>query len=500
MMKLPKWLINVHVLAIVCAQWGDSGKGKLVDLFAQWADIIVRGTGGANAGHTIWIGIKRFIFHLIPCGILYPDKVNIIGNGVALDPEVLIEELDVLNREGISYENLFIAHNAKLVIVAHRVLDIVRERCQGRVGSTGRGMSPTYEAHVGRKSLIVNDLLNSDTFKDKLERRLAEMVKLLRAYRQELMEQHGKDIVREIMEKLGHAELYHEENIFDFEKMSEYYLECGRRIASMVTDTDRMVRKSRVEGKNILLEGAQGTLLSVDFGTYPFVTSSDSTIHGLAKGAGLSVKDVDHTILVVKAPYITRVGDGPFPTELGGQQSEEWCRTTSQEDERKKYGGYVTLQSTDEFDLGVAIRMEGDEYGATTGRPRRVGWLDLVAGSYAMEVNGTKHIALMKLDVLSGCPIIQICVAYRYEGPDFRYGDQILKSGSIITDFIPAAEVLQYCKPIYEEFDGYEDIRQMKSRDDAPANLAKILDKIEEQGFIIDLLSVGADRDQTIFA
>lgn len=494
-----KWLNEIQVLAIVCAQWGDSGKGKLVDYFSTWADIIVRGTGGANAGHTICVGDQQFIFHLVPCGILNPDKINIIGNGVAIDPKMLCEELNILADKGNACNNLYISNNAKVVLLSHIVLDIVRERFKGRVGSTGRGMSPVYEAHVGRKGFVINDLLNPKIFEDKLERNLTETIMLLQAYQRELLNKHDTDI-RRIMEELGYADFYSDTDIFDIQKMLQYYLNLGGKLASMVVDTDLMVQEALRNGEKILLEGSQGTLLSIEDGTRPFVTSSDSTIHGLARGAGLSAGDVNHTVLVVKAPYMTRVGDGPFPTEMGGTQSANWCRTMDKEAELRKFGHLDFVTAANELELGVVIRITGGETGATTGRLRRVGWLDLVAARYAMRVNRTQHIALMKLDVLDGCPQIKICIAYRYEGPDFRYGSRIFRNGDKVTDFIPASEFLKYCKPIYEELGGYGDISQMKSVEEMSRNepLHDFLQFIENQGFTIDLVSNGPDRNQTI--
>ncbi len=496
-----EWLKFTQVLAIICGQWGDTGKGKLVDYFSKWADFIVRGTGGANAGHTIWIGGKKFVFHLTPCGILYPDTVNIMGSGMAIDPEVLIEELDTLTKEGISYENLLVSLDAKLVLPPHRVLDVIREKFKGRVGSTGKGMSPVIEGHVGRKGFVINNLLlDSESFQAKLERSFAEMIMLLKIYRQESINNDNGDIVHEVMTELGYENFWHNKDIFDWKKVSEHYLNLGNRIASMVVDTDKMILQALKDGKKILLEGAQGTLLSVDYGTYPYVTSSDSTIHGLAKGAGLSVADVDRTILVIKAPYMTRVGDGPFPTEMGGAQSEEWCRDANQEEELAKYGHLTDLSHniTTEFELGVCIRKIGGETGATTGRLRRIGWLDLVAARYAMRINRTNFIALTKLDILCRYPSIKVCIAYRYEGPDFRYGKQTYVSGDEVTDFIPISEFLEHCKPIYKVFDGYGHTNQMTSRSCADKSLDSFLKFLEEEGFCIDLISIGPDREQTI--
>ena len=495
------WLENIQVLGIVCSQWGDSGKGKLVDYFSNWADIIVRGTGGANAGHTIWIEGKKFVFHLTPCGILYPDTINIMGSGMAIDPEVLIEELDILTKEGVPYKNLMVSLKAKLVLPPHRVLDVIREKFKGRVGSTGKGMSPVVEGHVGRKGFVMNNLfLNQKSFHHKLQTSFSEMLMLLKIYQQESTNNGNGDIIREVMTELGYKHFRHDKDIFDWEKITEHYLNLGKQIASMIVDTDEMILQGLKDGQKILLEGAQGTLLSVDYGTYPYVTSSDSTINGLAKGAGLSLRDVDRTILVVKAPYMTRVGDGPFPTEMGGAQSEEWCRENNQKEEATQFGHLVLSDGMSEFELGVCIRKLGGETGATTGRLRRVGWLDLVAARYAMRINRTNFVALTKLDVLCGYPTIKVCVAYRYSGPNFRYGKRTYIDGDEVTDFIPIAEFLKYCEPIYKEFDGYGELSQMKSREDTRTDKAfdSFLRFLESEGFCINILSIGPDRNQTI--
>lgn len=503
-----KLLENVHTLAIVCLQWGDTGKGKLVDCFADWADIIARGTGGANAGHTIEFGGKKIIVHLVPSGIVRPGKINVIGNGVVLDPRTLCEELDILERHGIEYRHrLFIANNAKLVLPQHLALDRLRDLAKnGRIGTTGRGIGPAYEDHYRRIGLVVGDLLNPDIFVHKLAQNLEEKIQLFRC--------HDPETVRTIMshQHLGEGRFYSAKEIFDAAEIAKAYLEWGERLASMIRDTDSWLR-IEVGQKRILLEGAQGTLLSVDCGTYPFVSASDASLAGLAKGVGLLSSQVDLTLGIVKAPYMTRVGEGPFPTEMGGKESDIWCSTVAEkmrrqkpfsstrEMEREEYG-YIRLgEASNEFFESIAVRIAGDEYGATTGRPRRTGWLDLPLLRYARQFNGL-DVILTKLDVLSNCPIIKVCTCYKYDGPDYRIdGEKTLTKGEEINVAIPSAEVLEYCRPVYREFPGWLcDISQAKSMDELPIQLKEIIEFIEQQARVnVRVLSVGSDRDQTIF-
>lgn len=482
---------NVKTLAIVCTQWGDSGKGKLVDYFAQWADVIVRGTGGANAGHTISLGGQTYVFHLVPSGILRREKVNIIGSGVVLDPRVLIEELDVLATRGIPCDNLRVAYNAKLVLPQHLVIDQVRESGAGKIGTTGRGIGPAYVDHYQRVGLIVNDLLNLDTLRTKLRRNLEYTSQVLRSC--------NPDVLGQVFKGLGFDDVKGD-GWFDIDAIVSRYFEYGRRLAPMITDTDDFLRTNQGK-KQILLEGAQGTMLSVDYGTYPFVTASDCSTAGLAKGAGLSLRDIDRVIGIAKAFYMTRVGGGPFPTEIGGEQSAEWCATrgVTRETERAKYPS-VTLTEKDPFGLGIAIRQAGHEYGATTGRPRRTGWLDLPVLRYSSRITG-KEIALTKLDVLSQCPVIKVCVGYTYTGPDYRVGSKFLTNGNHLRIAIPMAEVLRHCQPVYEEFPGWmSDISGVRSRRDLPQQLQRLIDFVEVSADVrATLLSVGPDREQTIF-
>ena len=414
---LAEIMDSCRVLAIVCSQWGDTGKGKLVDFFAQWAAIIARGTGGANAGHTICLGDKEYVFHLVPSGILHSNKVNIIGNGVALDPRTLLDELGILTAAGITYQNLRIALNAKLVLPQHLVMDRIRESGAGKIGTTGRGIGPAYEDHYRRLGLTVNDLLNPDAFASKFKANLCEKVQVLETYNQ-----------WSLMQILEHPHLkgFVSDGTLDVNLIIEQYLAYGKQLKNMIDDTDALLRGQMHDPKiKMLLEGAQGNMLSIDYGTYPFVTASDCTVQGLAKGVGLTAADVDQTISIVKAFYMTRVGDGPVPTEMGGAKSAEWCATKgvnrNLEKDRFPSVSIADIESLatskhdseNELKLGIAIRKLGKEYGATTGRPRRVGWLDLPLLRYSSQIAGKhgKNIALTKIDVLNQCPLIRVCTA-----------------------------------------------------------------------------------------
>jgi adenylosuccinate synthase len=491
-----KLLSNVKTLAIVCNQWGDTGKGKFVDYFAEWADIIARGTGGANAGHTIIIGDKEYIFHLVPSGILYDKegKVNIIGTGAAIDPRVVSEELDILKREGLTFQNLKISKDAKLVMPQHLLVDRAKERSlEGKIGTTGRGIGPAYVDHYDRVGLRVNDILNPSLFREKLKKNIEGKMLMLRSI--------DKAVLKEIMqhEHLGNGKFYDDANVFNFEALLEAYLEYGKLLHSMIADTDKIVRDAKGV-KNILLEGAQGNLLSVDIGTYPFVTASDCSVRGLAKGVGLTDSDVDLTLGIVKAPYMTRVGEGPFPTELGGEKSAKWCGTKgiTKQTEKEQYPDAST-EDTDEFIQGIALRKAGGEYGATTGRPRRTGWLDLPILKYSMITSGS-HVILTKIDVLDAVKEIKICHAYTYNGPDYVSGEKTLKTGDIIDTAIIESEVLSHCSPLYTTFPGWlEKTSDKLSYEELPEKLKTILNFIKEKtGAVIDIVSIGPDRDQTI--
>ncbi|MCX6795172.1 MAG: adenylosuccinate synthetase [Candidatus Falkowbacteria bacterium] len=495
---MEKLLKNVNVLAITCLQWGDTGKGKLVDLFALWADIIARGTGGDNAGHTICYNGNTYVFHIVPSGILYDKdgKINIIGNGTVVYAKTLCNELGLLTANGLSYQNLMLAWNAKLILPSHILLDRVRESGKdGRIGSTGKGIAPTYMDHVGRKGLIVNDLLNPDIFAAKLKRHLVEKRLLLKNY------DHG--LIQEIMahEHLEHGAYYNAKKIFDEESIIQKYLAYGQKLRPLIKDTDNFLRNAHKGGAKILLEGAQGNLLSIDHGTYPYVTSSDCSVAGLAKGVGLSARDVDKSLGIIKGFYETRVGEGPFPTEMGGKESDLWCNggQATKEIEAAKYAK-VPINWQSAFDQGVGIRIRGGEYGATTGRPRRTGWLDLPLLSYSIKFSGPE-VVLTKLDVLDECEVIKICSAYRYEGPTFQHADRTIKAGDVLKDVIPNDEFLKHCVPIYREFPGWQcSIEKTRNFTDLPSKLKDILQFIvEETGIDPKIISVGADREATIF-
>jgi adenylosuccinate synthase len=309
-----------QIVAVTCRVFGDTGKGKFVDYFGEWADIIARGTGGANAGHSIELNGKSFVFHLIPSAILHDGdgKTNIIGNGVALDPGIFCSELDMLAAENKSFDNLRISHNAKLVLPQHLVLDRARERMSGKIGSTGRGMGPVYQDFVSRIGLTANDLLNKDEFARKLEANLREKLIILR--------QCAPGVVHDIMhdKHLLNGAFWDSQSFFNIDAIVEHYMMYAERLGDMIVDTDTLMREAHAKGKRILLEGAQGDLLSVTMGTYPFVTASDCSTPGLASGVGLLDRHIDLDLGITKA-YTTRVGRGPLPTELGGETSDRWC-------------------------------------------------------------------------------------------------------------------------------------------------------------------------------
>ncbi len=482
-------------IAVIDTQFGDTGKGKFVDYFAEWADIIARGTGGANAGHTIQVGTEEHIFHLVPSGILHKGKINIIGNGVVLDPRVLCEELAILRLHSIDYTGrLKIALNAKLVLPQHVVMDRFREGCDrnGKIGTTGRGIGPAYEDHYRRIGLTINDLLNRSLFMDKLKRNIEEKVRVLKGYEPAL--------IKKVMAhpSLGEGRFYCPKKIFDINEIADAYTWYRHNMIELIEDTDTLLRNA-VGKKRVLLEGAQGTLLSVDYGTYPFVTSSDCSTEGLAKGVGIKTSDVEKVFGVTKAFYMTRVGGGPFPTEFGGEKSAKWCGSKATREIESKQYRKANFKTDNEFEFGIAVRRAGNEYGATTGRPRRTGWLDLPLLRYSTGITG-RHLILTKLDVLSGCPEIKVCTEYEYTGPSIQIGQSLLKRGDRIGKAIPATEILAHCKPVYETFPGWkEDITGVRSMDDLPAQLQELIQFVGiAAGVVIQVVSVGPDRSQTI--
>lgn len=493
---------EVKTISVTCLQFGDTGKGKFVDLFANWADIIARGTGGDNAGHTVVCNGKSRVFHLIPSGITHDKngKINVIGSGAVVYPKTLVDEINLLSSEGMTVDNLKVALNAKLILPCHIVLDRIHEAKAGeakKIGTTGKGIGPAYSDFIGRRGLMVNDLLNPDLFRQKLDKALN--------YANQLLAECNRESIREIMfhEHLENGLYYHEQKyandnfFFEMEKIVERYVEYGKLIFPYISDTDYLIRNS-CGNKNILLEGAQGSMLDVDYGTYPYVTSSNCTPAGLAKGVGLKESDVDLTFGIIKGLYMTRVGKGPFPTEIGGAVSEGWCNGTGSRSQEKEME--VDSNDNDAFKQGVAIRINGGEYGATTGRPRRVGWLDLPLLRKSLE-HGAKKIILTKLDVLSGVDMINVCYAYRYDGPDFYYGNIKLTQGLELERAIVLPEVLKYCIPLYHKFPGWqEDIRGLQNFDDLPNNLKDGLASVfANLSALPAIISTGPDRKETIF-
>ncbi|MFB4283803.1 MULTISPECIES: adenylosuccinate synthase [unclassified Nonomuraea] len=416
---------------LVGAQWGDEGKGKATDLLGGDVDYVVRYQGGNNAGHTVVIGDQKYALHLLPTGILSPEVVPVIGNGVVIDPGVLLSEIDGLAARGISAERLLISSNAHLIMPHHKALDKVTERYLGkaRIGTTGRGIGPAYGDKIARMGVRVQDLLDPGILAKKIEVALTEKNQVL-------------------------TKVYNRRGI-DPAAVLDEYLAYAERLKPHIADTSLVLAKALDDDKFVLLEGGQGTLLDIDHGTYPFVTSSSPTAGGACAGAGIPPNRLTKIIGILKA-YTTRVGSGPFPTEL-----------------------------TDE--MGEWLRQTGGEYGVTTGRNRRCGWFDAVIARYATRINGITDYFLTKLDVLSGLERIPVCVAYEVDG--------------VRHDEIPMTQTdFHHAKPIYEEFPGWrEDISSAKSFEDLPPNAQAYVRTLEEMsGAPISAIGVGPGRDQTI--
>ncbi|MDQ3850106.1 MAG: adenylosuccinate synthase [Actinomycetota bacterium] len=420
-------------ICIVGAQWGDEGKGKIVDLLAEQADAIVRFQGGNNAGHTIVRDGEEFKFHLIPSGILYPGKRCIIGNGVVVDPRVLTDELDGLRARGIDTSGLRISANAHLIMPYHLLLDSAGETKLGKlqIGTTRRGIGPAYSDKAARLGIRVQDLLDEKILKKKITAAIDPKRLSLRPFMKDPS--------------------------LDLQSMTEDYLTYGHRLERHIADTARLVWDSLDAGRLVVFEGAQGVMLDIDHGTYPFVTSSNPVAGAACVGAGVGPRDIDEVWGIAKA-YVTRVGAGPFPTELDDE-------------------------------LGEEIRRRGGEFGTTTGRPRRTGWMDIVALRYAARINGLTTLAITKLDVLSGFD--RIMVATRYRGPD----------GAEFSDFPYHQSVLHQAVGDYTELAGWsEDIRECRSPSDLPPAAREYLDFIAEQSRVpITLVGVGPGRDQVIW-
>ncbi|MEZ0537107.1 adenylosuccinate synthase [Caldicellulosiruptoraceae bacterium PP1] len=420
------------VRAIVGTQWGDEGKGKIVDFLAKEADVVVRAQGGNNAGHTVEANGVTYKLHLIPSGILYKEKLNIIGNGVVVDPKSLLDEIENLEAKGISTKNLKLSDRAHLVMPYHNILDEEIEKTRGdeSLGTTKRGIGPAYTDKAERTNLRVCDILDEEEFIQKLRNVYERKNRIL-------------------------TQVYHYTPM-KFSDILEKFMVYGEKLKPYIEDTIQLLQDRIKEGKKILLEGAQATMLDLDYGTYPYVTSSHPTAGGFCTGAGIAPKQINEVVGVVKA-YTTRVGKGPFPTEL--------------------------------FDeTGDMIREKGFEYGTTTGRPRRCGWLDLVVVRYASLINGIDKIALTKLDTLSDIPKLKICVQYDYNGKTL--------------DLFPASlKVAEDCKPIYKEFDGWslDEIKKAKSYDELPENAKRYIEFIEkETNTKVWLIGTGAGRESII--
>jgi adenylosuccinate synthase len=421
----------MSTVVVVGTQWGDEGKGKITDFLAEKAEAVARYQGGNNAGHTIVFNGVRYKLHMIPSGIFYKEKICVLGNGMVIHPEALVQELDYLLGYGIDLSNLRISDRAHLIMPYHLRLDQAAEKLKGnnKIGTTGKGIGPAYMDKAARVGIRVGDLLDPDIFAEKLKRNLKEKNQVL-------------------------EQLYQEEG-FTFEEIYEPYMKCAERIRPYVTDTSVVLNDAIDQGKRVLFEGAQGVMLDIDQGTYPFVTSSNPVAGGVCIGSGVGPTKIHQVVGVCKA-YTSRVGDGPFPTELHDE-------------------------------IGERIREVGREYGTTTGRPRRVGWFDSVVVRHGRRVSGITSLSLNSLDVLTGLETVKICVAYRYKG-------------KIIENYPSNLKVLEECEPVYEELPGWnEDITKVRSLHDLPLATQHYVERITQlTGIPLAIFSVGPDRDQTI--
>ena len=418
---------------VLGAQWGDEGKGKMTDYLAERADVVVRFQGGNNAGHTVEVEDKQYKLHLIPSGILHNEKMNVIGNGVVLDPKALFEEMNYLKELGIaiSPENFIISDRAQLIMPYHRILDGIKESKRGKndIGTTKKGIGPCYTDKMERSGLRVCDLMHKDVFSEKLKENIEDK--------------------NEIITKIYGGEA------LSYDEVLKEYLEYAEMIKPFVRDTSVEVYNRIKQGKNVLFEGAQGALLDIDYGTYPFVTSSSTIAGGVCTGAGIGPTMIDSAVGIAKA-YTTRVGKGPFPTELNNSTGD-W------------------------------IREKGHEYGVTTGRSRRCGWLDIVILKSSARVSGLTSFVVTKIDTLAGLEKVKMCTGYKLEGK--------------VIDYFPASlEDLERCEPIYEEFDGWdESIENARAYQDIPENAKIYLKRIEElTDTRVSIVSVGPKRDQTM--
>ncbi|WP_080871919.1 adenylosuccinate synthase [Oceanobacillus timonensis] len=417
-------------VVVVGTQWGDEGKGKITDFLSQNAEVVARYQGGNNAGHTIKFDDVTYKLHLIPSGIFFNDKTCVLGNGMVIDPKAFVEEIAYLHERNVSTENLRISNRAHVILPYHLKLDILQEEEKGenKIGTTKKGIGPAYMDKAARVGIRVADLMDKEVF-------------------------HGK-LVQNLKEKNRLFEKVYESDPIQVEEMLDEYFEYGQQLAPYVVDTSVVLNDAIDEGKRVLFEGAQGVMLDIDQGTYPFVTSSNPIAGGVTIGSGVGPTKINHVVGVSKA-YTTRVGDGPFPTELHDE-------------------------------VGNQIREVGREYGTTTGRPRRVGWFDSVVVRHARRVSGITDLSLNSIDVLTGIETLKICVAYRYKG-------------EVIKEFPASLKALAECEPVYEEMPGWtEDITGVKTLDELPANARHYLERISQLTEIpLSIFSVGPDRSQT---
>ena len=423
----------MSAFVVLGAQWGDEGKGKMTDYLAEEAEVIVRFQGGNNAGHTVEVGDRQYKLRLIPSGILHDDKLNVIGNGVVVDPEALFEEIDYLEEEGVNVtpKKLLISDRAHVIMPYHKILDVLKEKSRGKndIGTTGRGIGPCYTDKFERCGIRICDLLDESVFTEKLKQNIGAK----------------SDYITKV---LGGEEL-------NYEEIASKYLALAERLRPYVKDTSVAVYNEIKADKKVLFEGAQGMLLDIDYGTYPYVTSSNTTACGVASGSGIGPNMITNAIGIAKA-YTTRVGKGPFPTELDNE-------------------------------IGEWIREKGHEYGVNTGRSRRCGWLDAVILKTTVRVSGLTSLCVTKIDTLAGLEKLKICVGYKFN--------------DTVIDYFPASlNDLAKCEPIYEEFDGWgEEVANARSYDELPNNAKKYLARIEElTGVNISIIGVGTRRDQTI--
>ncbi len=497
-MALEKLLTyNTQVVAVVDQQWGDTGKGKVVDMFAEWADVVARGTGGSNAGHTLVFDDKEIILHLLNVGAVY-DKITILGNGMVINLPALVEEIGGLAEYGINCDKLRISRDAHVVMPYHIGRDQANNQSlkNGGIGSTGRGIGPCYADKIARKGIMIRDLYDRDILHKKIRKGMfldAATENGLKYVLEgtQLLVRSPSQITREVEDMMAQLE------------------PLAQRIKPYVTDTVKELHAHLREGKKILLEGAQGLLLSIEFGTYPYVTSSDPSLNGTAAGVGLSARDVDLALGVVKFPFMTRVGGGPFPTELAGKAGEEYCQeeNRAKENELSRYNIKFTkegdkikydfrdqkilelVNSEDELTQAIGIRLAAGEFGASTGRPRRIGWTDAMAARYAQMINGRDvKLILTKADCLAGIEEFKLCCGYAHP------------SSGMWIEFSRDSNFLRKVEPEYTKFHGYGDLSEVQKFKDLPGSLQSAINLFERyaQGKVV-AVSNGPKKEQVIF-